>query len=138
MRVISKALDSLAVLGMSRSSRSLRPWSWDEVRGRTLAIYRSERDGHLHTALLLWQGDDPRVPIGEAAPRLIAFTMGLSAEPGAANAVALAGFESLEAGRAHCVDWAGATTEVGWDALGETAQVGIYAAIREPSFADGE
>lgn len=108
------------------------------MRRRTLAVYQSERDGRLRTALLLWQGDDPRVPVGDATPELIALTMDLAAEPGAANAVALAGFESLEAARSHCVDWVGAATEARWDALGETAQIGIYASIREPGFADGE
>lgn len=121
---------------MSLRSHNSRPWSWDDVRGRTLAVYQAERDRRLRTALLLCQGDDPRVPIHGDAPRLIAFTMDLTAEPGASNAVALAGFESLESARSHCIDWVGATTEVDWDALGETAQIGIYAAIRDPSFAD--
>jgi hypothetical protein len=121
---------------MSLRSRNRRPWSWDDVGARTLAVYQSERDGRIRTALLLWQGDDPYVPIDGAAPRLVAFTMDLAAEPGAGNAVALAGFDSLELARSHCVDWVGAADEVGWETLGETAQIGIYAAIREPSFAD--
>jgi hypothetical protein len=122
---------------MSLRSRGSRPWSWDEVGARTLAVYQSERDGRLRTALLLWQGDDRRVPVDGMARPLVAFVIDAATEPGAANAVALAGFDSLEAARSHCVEWVGAASEVEWDSLGETAQIGIYAAIREPSFADG-
>lgn len=122
---------------MPLRSRGSRPWSWDDVGARTLAVYQSERDGRLRTALLLWQGDDPRVPVDDGSPRLVAFAIDAAAEPGTDNAVALAGFDSLEAARAHCVDWVGAATQVDFEALGETAQIGIYAAIREPSFADG-
>lgn len=122
---------------MSLRSRDSRPWSWAEVGGRTLAVYQVERDGRLRTALLLWQGDDARVPVDGELPPLVAFTMALAEEPGAANAVTLSGFDSLETARSHCVDWVGAPTEVRWDTLGETAQIGIYASIREPSFADG-
>ena len=122
---------------MSLRSHGSRPWSWEDVGARTLAVYQSERSGRLRTALLLWQGDDPRVRVDGTTPELVAFTIDASVEPGPANAVALAGFDSLEAARSHCIEWVGAAIEVDWDALGETAQIGIYAAIREPSFADG-
>jgi hypothetical protein len=125
------------VLGMSLRSRGSRHWSWAEVGERTIAVYLAERDQHLRTALLLWQGDDPQVPIDGATPSLIVLTMDLEVEPDAGNAVALAGFDSLEAARARCVDWVGAAAEVDLTALGETAQIGIYAAIRQPSFAAG-
>jgi hypothetical protein len=122
---------------MSLRSRASRPWTWAEVGGRTLAVYRSERDGRLRTALLLWQGDDPRVAVDGATPPFVAFTMDLEPDPGAGNAVTLTGFDLLEPARSHCIDWVGATTEARWDELGETAQIGVYAAIREPGFADG-
>jgi hypothetical protein len=121
---------------MSLRSRGSRPWSWAEVGGRTLAVYQSERDERLRTALLLWQGDEPQVQVEGSTPPFVAFTMDLKPEPGAGNAVTLTGFESLEAARSHCIDWVGTATEVRWNELGETAQIGIYAAIREPSFAD--
>lgn len=121
---------------MSLRARGSRPWSWEEVGARTLAVYETERDGRLRTALLLWQGDDPQVPVEGVAPPLVSFTVDQAPEPSAGNVVALAGFDSLEAARAHCIDWVGASDEVGWGTLGEAAQIGIYAAIREPSFAD--
>ena len=110
-------------------------WSWDEVRGRTLTIYSAERDGRTRTAVLIWQGDDPRVAVGGATPPLLAFTMDVEVEADEDNAVALAGFESLEAARAHCVDWVGSADEAAWETLGEAAQIGVYASIREPGFA---
>jgi hypothetical protein len=106
------------------------------VRKRTLAIYRSERDGRLRMAMLVWQADNPRVAVDGSNPALIALTVDVEPEPGEDNAVALTGFDSLEQARAHCVAWTGDTAEVSWDSLGETAQIGLYAAIREPSFAD--
>jgi hypothetical protein len=124
------------MFGMALRPRASRPWSWNQVRRRTLAIYQSERDGRLRMAMLVWQADSPRVAVGEATPPLIALTMDVEPEPGEDNAVALTGFDSLEDARAHCVEWTGATTEVSWDSLGETAQIGLYASIREPSFAD--
>jgi hypothetical protein len=120
---------------MARRSRSPAPWSWDEVRGRTLAVYRSERDGRERTAVLVWQGDDPRVEVAGALPRLVAIVVDAEREAGAENAIELAGFDTLEAARAHCVEWAGSATEASVDALGEAAEVGVYAAIREPGFA---
>jgi hypothetical protein len=122
---------------MSLRSRGSRPWTWAEVGRRTLAVYQSERHGRLRTALLLWQGDAPQVTVDGATPPFVVFTMDLEPDPGAGNAVTLTGFESLEPARSHCIDWVGVATEVRWDELGETAQIGIYAAIREPSFADG-
>lgn len=116
--------------------RSSRPWSWDGLRDRTLAIYSSPRDGRERVAALVWQADDPRVTVSGARPPLLALTMDVEPEPGERNAVAISGFESLEAARAHCVEFAGAATEAGWESLGETAQIGLYATIREPSFAD--
>jgi len=62
--------------------------------------------------------------------------MDVEAGPGEDNAVAVAGFESFEQARAYCVEWIGGTSEISWEALGETAQIGIYASIREPGFAD--
>ncbi|HYI80224.1 MAG TPA: hypothetical protein VEW67_05145 [Thermoleophilaceae bacterium] len=118
-------------------ARAARPWSWDEVRLRTLAIYRSDSDERERTAVLVWQGDDPRVTIGGAMPALLAVTVDAEEEAGADNVIAIAGFDSLEVARARCVEWAGAGTEAGWDSLGEAAQVGVYAAIREPGFAGG-
>ena len=104
---------------------------------RTLAIYRSDRDERERTAVLVWQGDDPRVTVGGATPALLAITVDAEEEAGADNVIAIAGFDSLEAARAHCVEWAGQDTETGWDSLGEAAQVGVYAAVREPGFAGG-
>lgn len=124
------------MLGMALRPRAARPWSWNQVRSRTLAIYQSEQDGRLRMAMLLWQADSPRVEVDGATPPLVALTVDVEPEPGEANAVALAGFESLEEARTHCIDWTGGTAEVSWDSLGETAQIGLYAAIREPGFAD--
>jgi hypothetical protein len=104
---------------------------------RTLAIYRSDRDGRERTAVLVWQRDDPRVAIGDATPALLAVTVDAEEEASADNAIEIAGFDSLEAARAHCVAWAGENAESRWDSLGEAAQVGVYAAIREPGFAGG-
>jgi hypothetical protein len=92
-------------------------------------------DGRERTAVLVWQGDDPRVAIADALPPLLAITVEAEHEAGADNSIAIAGFDSLEPARAHCVEWAGTATEATWDALGEAAQVGAYAAIREPGFA---
>jgi hypothetical protein len=103
---------------------------------RTLAIYRSNRDERERTAVLVWQGDDPRVTVGAATPALLAVTVDAEEEAGADNVIAIAGFDSLEVARAHCVEWAGGN-EADWDLLGEAAQVGVYAAIREPGFAGG-
>jgi hypothetical protein len=121
---------------MAFRSRGTRLWTWGQVRERTLAIYEAERDGRQRMAVLVWQADDPQVTVDGTMPALLAFTMDVEPEPGADNRVALAGFDSLEAARAHCVGWTGDTTEVSWEALGETAQIGIYASIREPGFAD--
>lgn len=125
------------MLGRSRRARdSGEPWSWEEVGQRVLATYQTSRDGRLRTAVLLWQGDDPRVALnGGSTPPLLAFVMDLDREPGEDNAVALAGFDSLEQARQHCIEWAGEATEVGFESLGETAQIGLYASIREPGFA---
>ncbi|HEU0018857.1 MAG TPA: hypothetical protein VFQ14_01065 [Thermoleophilaceae bacterium] len=123
------------MLGIAAKSRGARAWSWDDVQMRTLAIYRSDGDGRERTAVLVWQRDDPRVAIGGSTPALLAVTVDAEEEAGADNTIAIAGFDSLEAARAHCVAWAGAT-EAGWDSLGEAAQVGVYAAIREPGFAE--
>lgn len=120
---------------MLRATAKTRPWSWEDVRMRTLAIYRSDRDERERTAVLVWQGDDPRVAIGDATPALLAITVDAEEEAGSDNVIAIAGFDSLEAARAHCVEWAGKDTEASWDSLGEAAQVGVYAAIREPGFA---
>lgn len=115
--------------------RSRYPWSWEEVRNRTLAVYASERDGRSRNAVLVWQGDDPRVALDGTAPPLLAFTMDVEEEADEENAVALAGFDSLEAARAHCVEWVGSAAEAHWGVLGEAAQIGVYASIREPTFA---
>lgn len=123
------------MLRMAPKARGTRSWSWDDVRVRTLAIYRSDQAGRERTAVLVWQGDDPRVAVGGTTPALLVVTVDAEDEAGADNAIAIAGFDSLEAARAHCVDWAGNDTETGWDSLGEAAQVGVYAAIREPGFA---
>lgn len=125
---------SRAVAGLSLR-RGPRAWSWDEVRERTLAVYAASSPTRTRVAILLWQGDDPRVGVADAQPPLLAFTLDVEQEADERNTVALAGFTSLEAARARCVEWAGAT-EVGWDDLGEAAQVGLYASIREPGFAD--
>lgn len=117
-------------------ARANRSWSWDDVRERTLVIYRSDRDGRERTAVLVWQGDDPRVAVGGTTPALLVVTVDAEEEAGADNAIAIAGFDSLEAARAHCIDWAGGA-EASWELLGEAAQVGVYAAIREPGFAGG-
>jgi hypothetical protein len=122
---------------MTPKTRGNRPWSWDEVRVRTLAIYRSNQARRERAAVLVWQGDDPRVAVGGSTPALLAVTVDAEQEAGADNSIAIAGFDSLEAARRHCVEWAGQDTEVDWDALGEAAQVGVYAAIREPGFAGG-
>jgi hypothetical protein len=106
------------------------------VRERTLAVYRSERDGRARLAVLVWQADDPRVTVAGEQPRLLVFTMDVEPEAGADNVVALAGFDSFEAARGRCIEWAGDPEEVGWDALGETGQIGVYASIREPGFAE--
>jgi hypothetical protein len=126
------------MLGRSPRSRGERFWSWDEVCLRTLAIYRSDRAGRERTAVLLWQGDDPRVAVAGASPALLAVTVDAEEEAGADNAIAIAGFDSLERARAHCVEWAGTDTETDWGSLGEAAEVGVYAAIREPGFAGGD
>jgi hypothetical protein len=94
-------------------------------------------DGRERTAVLLWQGDDPRVEIGDEAPALLAVTVDAEHEAGRDNTISIRGFDALEPARAHCVDWAGTAAETSWDALGEAAQVGVYAAIREPGFAAG-
>jgi hypothetical protein len=120
---------------MSARTRGVRRWSWEGVRRRTVAIYRSDRDGRERTAVLVWQGDDPRVEVDGDRPALLAVTVDAEHEAGAENAIAIAGFDSLEAARAHCVDWAGTDAEASWDSLGEAAQVGVYAALREPGFA---
>jgi hypothetical protein len=124
------------MLGMASKARGTRSWSWDEVLARTLAIYRSHRAGRERTAVLVWQGDDPRVAVDGVAPALLAVTVDAEDEAGANNVIAIAGFDSLEIARAHCVDWAGDDAETGWDSLGEATQVGVYAAIREPGFAE--
>ncbi|HEX2161400.1 MAG TPA: hypothetical protein VHF88_06225 [Thermoleophilaceae bacterium] len=111
-----------------------RPWSWNETRARTLAIYRSEEHDRERTAVLVWQGENGRVAVGDATPRLLVVTVDAEHEAGTDNAIAIAGFDSLEQARAHCVDWAGTTAETSWEALGEAAQVGVFAAIREPGF----
>jgi hypothetical protein len=123
------------MLGMAPKARGTRPWSWEDVHMRTLAIYRSDQAGRERTAVLVWQADDPRVAIDGAAPALLAITVDAEEEAGADNVIAIAGFDSLERARAHCVEWAGADVEASWDSLGEAAQVGVYAAIREPGFA---
>jgi hypothetical protein len=86
--------------------------------------------------VLVWQGDDPRVAIGETTPALLAVTVDAAYEAGAENSISIAGFDALEPARAHCVAWAGIATEATWSSLGEAAQVGVYAAIREPGFAE--
>jgi hypothetical protein len=122
---------------MPRRDRSSRPWSWEEVRGRALAVYRAEHEGRERTAVLVWQGDDARVEVGGDTPPLLAVTVDAEDEAGSENTIALAGFGSLEAARAHCIDWVGAATEADAGALGEAAEVGVYAAIRNPGFAGG-
>jgi hypothetical protein len=124
------------MFGMTLRPGGSRPWSWNQVRKRTLAIYQSERDGRLRMAMLLWQADSPRVTVDGGTPPLIALTMDVEPEPGQDNVVALAGFDSLEPARTHCLEWTGSTGEVSWESLGETAQIGFYASIREPGFAD--
>jgi hypothetical protein len=121
---------------MSFRTRGSHLWTWSQVRERTLAIYEAEHEGRQRMAVLVWQADDPQVPIGDTMPPLLAFTTDVEPEPGAENRVALAGFDSLEAARALCVAWTGGSREVSWEALGETAQIGIYASIREPGFAE--
>jgi hypothetical protein len=111
------------------------PPSWEDVRKRTLAVYSTERGGRSRAAVLVWQGDEPRVAVRGILSPFLAFTMDVETEADADNAVTLTGFPSLEAARVHCVDWVGDAGESHWDALGEAAQVGVYAAIREPSFA---
>jgi hypothetical protein len=121
---------------MPLRSRSRRPWTWDEVREqRILAVYRAERDGRERTAVLVWQGDERQVEVAGATPPLLAVTVDAEDEAGAGNTIAIAGFESLEAARAHCVAWVGSATEADASALGEAAEVGVYAAIRDPGFA---
>lgn len=124
------------MLGMSVRTRGARTWSWDDVRRRTLAIYRSNSEERERTAVLVWQGDEPRVAIGATSPSLLAVTVDAEHEAGAGNVIAIAGFDSLERAREHCVDWAETDAETSWDSLGEAAQVGVYAAIREPGFAE--
>jgi hypothetical protein len=114
---------------------SPRTWSWQDVRERTLAIYRAGSSVRSRIAVLVWQGEDRQVELHGAAPPLLAFTMDVEAEADEDNAVAVAGFDSLEAAREHCVAWVGAPAEASWDALGEAAQIGVYAAIRDPGFA---
>ena len=116
--------------------RSFRPWPWEAVRDRTLAIYRRESEGRERTAVLVFQGDDPQVAVGDSAPPLLAITIDAEEEAGDDNTIALRGFDSLEAARAHCIEWAGTADEAPWESLGEAAQVGAYATIREPGFAD--
>jgi hypothetical protein len=122
---------------MALRSRRSNPWSWDEVRERTLAVYQAKRDGRERTAVLVWQRDDPSVAVAGVTPALLAITVDAEYEAGADNAIAIAGFDSLEAARAHCVDWTGTEAEASIDALGEAAEVGVYAAIRDPGFAGG-
>lgn len=134
MRVTTAWLEFDAMRGMSARTGG-RLWSWNDVRRRTVAIYRSNRDGRERTAVLVWQGDDRRVAVDGATPAMLTVTVDAEQEAGADNAIAIAGFDSLEAARAHCVDWAGTEAEASWESLGEAAQVGVYAAIREPGFA---
>lgn len=122
--------------GIAAKTRGSQTWSWDDVRGRTVAIYRSTGGGRERTAVLMWQGDSPRVRIGGATPALVVVTVDAEEEAGAENTIAIAGFDSLEAARERCVEWAGAAAEASWDTLGEAAQVGVFAAIREPGFAE--
>lgn len=125
------------VAGISLRGRGSRaPWSWEQVRERTLAVYASDRGERARVAVLAWQGDDPRVTVGGDRPPLLVFTLDVEHEADGDNTVALGGYESLEAARARCVEWVGGATEVGWDDLGEAAQIGLYASIREPGFAD--
>lgn len=120
---------------MTPRRRNARPWSWEAIRRRTLAVYQSAHDARERTAVLVWQGDDPRVAIGDATPALLAITVDAEQEAGTDNSIAIAGFDSLEPARAHCIEWTGTATEAAWETLGEAAQVGVYAAIREPGFA---
>jgi hypothetical protein len=122
------------MLGRRRSSD---PWSWEAVRRRTVAVYATEAGERSRAAVLIWQGDDPRVSIRGKTPPLLVFTMDVEIEADEDNTVALAGFESLEAARDHCVAWVGGAHEADWSTLGEAAQIGVYASIREPSFAGG-
>lgn len=87
-------------------------------------------------AVLVWQADDPRVSVAGATPFLLAFTMDVEPQPTTDNAVTLTGFDSLEQARAHCIEWTGGANEVSWESLGEAAQIGVYASIREPGFAE--
>lgn len=121
---------------MALRPRSARPWTWGKVRDRTLAVYSSAHGDRARTAVLLWQGDDARVEVDGAAPPLLAITLDVEHEAGEHNAVAIAGFDSLEAARSHCVEWAGTADEASWDSLGEAAQIGVYASVREPGFAE--
>jgi hypothetical protein len=121
---------------MTPRRKSARPWSWDAIRRRTLAVYRSAHEGRERTAVLIWQGDDPRVAVGDATPALLAVTVDAAYEAGADNSISIAGFDALEPARAYCVEWAGIAIEAAWSSLGEAAQVGVYAAIREPGFAE--
>jgi hypothetical protein len=116
--------------------RRSRLWSWNEVRRRILAAYRAPGSGRERWAILVWQGDDPRVTLEGLAHPLLAFTMDVEPEADADNAVALAGFDSLETARAHCLEWTEAGDEADPDSLPESAQIGIYASIREPGFAE--
>jgi hypothetical protein len=125
------------MLRMAPKARGTRSWSWEDVRIRTLAIYRADQARRERTAVLVWQGDDPRIAVDRATPALLAITVDAEEEAGADNVISIAGFDSLEAARAHCVEWVGADVEASWDSLGEAAQVGVYAAIREPGFAGG-
>lgn len=122
--------------GMSGKTRRARNWSWDEARLRTLAIYRSDRDGRELTAVLVWQGNEPRLTTDDGNERLLVVTVDAEQEAGLDNTIAIAAFDSLERARAHCFEWAGTADETDWDALGEAAQVGVYAALREPGFAE--
>ncbi|HEX2070787.1 MAG TPA: hypothetical protein VHF90_03950 [Thermoleophilaceae bacterium] len=122
--------------GMSPKTRARRPWSWKDVRARTVAIYRSYSEGRERTAVLVWQGDDPRVTVGPTAPRLLVVTVDAEHEAGADNAIAISGFDTLEQARSHGIDWAETAAETSWDSLGEAAQVGVFAAIREPGFVE--
>jgi hypothetical protein len=124
------------MLGKASKARGARPWSWEDVRRRTLAIYSAEHGGRRRTAVLVWQGDDPRVTIAKATPPLLAVTVDAEEEAGAENVIAIGGFDSLEDARTHCLGWAETDAQASWDSLGEAAQVGVYAAIRDPGFAD--
>jgi hypothetical protein len=105
------------------------------VRDRALAVYRVQREGRYRLAVLVWQRDDPRVEVDGASPGLLVLTMDLEPDPGADNVVSIRGFESLEAARAACVEWVGDATESDVADLPETAEIALYASIREPGFA---